>query len=136
MPSCGYGRRRVSSQLRHGHFPAGRMLVAHLHRREGVSGMEDGQTKCGNETHAAVNISDLASGPWLIWSGSTHTPSNAINSASFCMISFRHPPAISAIRYTQRIKMTVYAVRSEPTNNLNRMLETRLTTDWLHSLRR
>lgn len=43
----------------------------------------------------------------------TYTPSKTMKSTSLCIIGLRHPPAISAIRYTQRVN-TVRNARRKP----------------------
>lgn len=47
------GWRRVGLQLGHGYFSGFGVLVAHLHLRETISRMKDGEAERGNETHSA-----------------------------------------------------------------------------------
>ena len=59
--------------------------------------------------------------------GRTYTPSRTIKSVSSCMMLFAHPLAISAIRYTHRMKTVKNAKAVDAVKSLNFVLLTNRT---------
>ena len=96
--------------------------------------MEEIQSQHGNGTHPTrfsgqyeLTIPQTCS--------QTYTLSKAINAGWFCIIGFLHPPAISAIRYIQRMRIVQYATVMAPRRPLKCFEFRRVFVDSLNSPR-